>query len=198
MVGDDFDKAAISTAQREENSRALETLLGGQPREIDTQAALTLINAGIEPDMRFKHDNTLLLMATYVASPTVVTALLENGANPNLGNRWGETPLHYAAKGLSLKSVEALLKHGAEIYAKTKEGETVESCAEKGNTDAYGAGKISDVVAFVRDALQQRIKSDWDKALLRDEVQTFTTGGCATSTEVKPMKRLQIKTPGTE
>lgn len=198
MIVDDFDKASISTAQREENSRALEKVLSGQPREIDTQQALAIIKAGIEPDMLFERDNTLLLMAAYVASPTVVTALLENGANPNIANRWGETPLHYAAKGLSLKSVEALLKHGAEIYAKTQEGETAETCAEKGNTDAYGANPKSEVVAFVRDAIQQRIKSDMNAAHLREEIQNFTTGGCATREGVKPMKRLQIKTPGSD
>jgi len=198
MVGDDFDKASISTAQRKENSRALEILLSGQPREIDTQKALALIKAGIEPDMPFERGNTLLLMAAYVASPTVVTALLENGANPNIGNRWGETPLHYAAKGLSLKSVEALLKHGAEIYAKTQEGETAETCAEKGNTTAFGAAPINEVLTLVRDAIQQRIKADWEKALLREEVQTFTGNGCATRESVKPMKRLQIKAPGSD
>lgn len=198
MIGDDFDKASISTAEREKNSRLLEKVLSGEPREIDTLKALAIIKAGIEPDMRFERDNTLLLMAAYVASPVVVTALLENGANPNLGNRWGETPLHYAAKGLSLKSVEAMVKHGADIYARTQEGETVETCAEKGNTTAFGANPKDEVVAFVRDAIQKRITSDMNAALLREEVQNFTTAGCATRTEVKPMKRLQIKTPVTE
>jgi ankyrin repeat protein len=50
--------------------------------------------------------------------------LLSHGANPNLPNSEGQTPLHMAAKGNHTKAIEILLKHGAQVNARDTKGYT--------------------------------------------------------------------------
>ena len=60
----------------------------------------------------------------------LVQALLEGGANPNLKDRKGYTPLHYAANSCALESIHLLLAAGADINAISKRGETPLAIAE--------------------------------------------------------------------
>lgn len=51
-------------------------------------------------------------------------ALLANGANPNLPDDLGQTPLHRAAKFSSVSSVEALLAKGADVDLRDKNNQS--------------------------------------------------------------------------
>ena len=54
----------------------------------------------------------------------IVRRLLEHGADPNLRNRSGETPLHGASYRASLEVVRLLLSYGAKIDQKDEDGKT--------------------------------------------------------------------------
>jgi ankyrin repeat protein len=57
----------------------------------------------------------------------IVKLLLENGANPNAGDKQGSTPVHYVVKdnrSNSLNVLKLLLEHGGNILQKNNEGIT--------------------------------------------------------------------------
>lgn len=67
---------------------------------------------------------TPLLWAAEANDLAMVKALLEAGADPNLGNRYGITPLWLAALNGSPALIELLLQHGADATAALPHGET--------------------------------------------------------------------------
>ena len=77
------------------------------------------------------------------SAPAVVKALLAAGANPDVRDNRGRTPLHYAVAkdGVILAVVEALLDAGADPAAKDSEGKTplegVKPDSPFGGTETY-------------------------------------------------------------
>jgi ankyrin repeat protein len=59
--------------------------------------------------------------------------LLDAGADVNLRNIFGETPLMYAARFMKLDNVDLLIKRGANIEARDLDGRTALSHVEHGN-----------------------------------------------------------------
>jgi hypothetical protein len=53
-------------------------------------------------------------------------ALIANGANPNVRDANGETPLHVALSLGNLPACEALLKGRADVHVKTRDGKSLE------------------------------------------------------------------------
>lgn len=76
----------------------------------------------------------------------VVRVLLGAGANPDVRQSGGWTPLHAAAKNGDLVSVELLLEAGADAAARNDEGRSVEDLANESGDDA--------TIERVRSALQ--------------------------------------------
>ena len=76
----------------------------------------------------------------------VVRVLLDAGANPDVRQSGGWTPLHAAAKNGDLASVELLLAAGADAAARNDEGHSVEDLAIESGDDA--------TIERVRSALQ--------------------------------------------
>lgn len=203
IVSKDFDRATTGLAEEQANSRKLHEKLDIKSGRVDEAAVLAIIAQGIDPNMRFNDDDTLLIRAAFTANGKVVEALLKAGADPNLANNQQETALHYAALRLAPHAVDVLLQHGADIFAKTGTGSTVQGCVEKCYPpDFYDKQESNalweDTRRLVNDAVMKRIKEDWDAALVREEVRNFASDGCPTSEDIKPMKRLLIKTPSTE
>ena len=62
------------------------------------------------------HESLLNLAVTY---PEALQVLLERGADPNVANEFGKTPLMYAAQFNQQQSVQLLLEHGADPNAAT-------------------------------------------------------------------------------
>ena len=71
-----------------------------------------------------KLDNSWLAIKRSYAE--VVKLLLDSGANPNVADRYGDTPLHQACSSpiLAPAIVEALLRHGTDIDTVNDNGET--------------------------------------------------------------------------
>lgn len=76
---------------------------------------------------------TSLNIAVQNKQKNVARFLIESGADVNIAESGGFTPLHYAVLG-DVATTEFLLKHGADIYAKNSYGETpVDKAIEYGN-----------------------------------------------------------------
>ena len=65
-----------------------------------------------------------LLWACQLRAPLIVKLLLSAGADPNLPDDEGETPLHVAAFEGTMETVHLLLQHGANPDAATEDGKT--------------------------------------------------------------------------
>lgn len=83
---------------------------------------------GGDPDARDVYGETLLHLAAAEESSWPVRQLLSAGANVDLLDRDGQTPLHYAA-GRSPSSVCLLIAAGSHVNARNHQGETPLSLA---------------------------------------------------------------------
>ena len=90
-----------------------------------------LANGGVKIDYKNKKGNTALIQAIRNTRIDVVEELLNNGANPNLKNGDGETPIFYSKNGYI---TSLLLEKGAEVNVSNKNGVTlIESLAVNEN-----------------------------------------------------------------
>ena len=87
-------------------------------RKADTVAAKRLLDQGVRADSKDSEGTPALMAATLYSSADLVKLLLDRGANPNVTNAVGATPLMWAIPDLA--KVKALLEHGADVNAKSK------------------------------------------------------------------------------
>jgi len=74
---------------------------------------LMLLEKGADPNVIEKDGGrSALSVACLSGSEIVVRALLQSGANPNLGDFRQKTPLHHSAKSGNLKAIQALCAYG--------------------------------------------------------------------------------------
>lgn len=78
-----------------------------------------------------QNGSTCLIFANPHAELTI--ALINAGAEVNIGNKFGKTPLMYAAQGGHAEVVRTLLGNGADILLKDKDDETALSFAVSNN-----------------------------------------------------------------
>jgi hypothetical protein len=71
----------------------------------------------------------------YAASASVAKLLIERGVDPNVVDNNGETPLHYAARSCRIDVMRALIEHGADINVKNNNGETPLDVAKRWRCD---------------------------------------------------------------
>ena len=88
-----------------------------------------VIQLGVDINTLDKFDRSILYHAfsnsmgkRESCSVELVNFLLDMGSDPNISDRIGSTPLHWAASGFSLDLVESLLKHGADPNAQINNG----------------------------------------------------------------------------
>jgi ankyrin repeat protein len=104
------------------------SLLGGKSARGDHRliAAIRelLVRGRANPDLRDRaaigDDRSALHMASASGSTALTRLLLEHGANPNLPNRFRETPLHFAAERGHLEVAELLIRSGAALNARSR------------------------------------------------------------------------------
>lgn len=88
----------------------------------------------INPDKnKNPHQNTLLMQSLKPESVNykIVDALLQNGADPNIPDNLGKSPLSFAVHSGIPSIVELLLKSGADINFTTKTGQSFVSIIDK-------------------------------------------------------------------
>ena len=99
----------------------------GDCKRIDTLLAGQNVNAGTGDDNLLR---VALMGITEAPSPTVVQHLIKLGVDVNIKDRYGWTPLHYAARtkspaaapSQSVECVKLLIDAGADVNAKDNEG----------------------------------------------------------------------------
>ena len=77
--------------------------------------------------------NTLLIYSIYNFNHDAVVMLLQRGANPNLSNDAGFSPIHLAATLNDHKAVKILVQYGADINILDKTGSTAAMYAASSN-----------------------------------------------------------------
>ena len=91
----------------------------------DVAEATSLLQGGLSPQER---DGAL--WATLVRDdPCMTTVLLKAGADVNLRDRYGYTPLMEAVRYKAFENVKALMAAGADVSARASNGETALSIA---------------------------------------------------------------------
>lgn len=83
----------------------------------DIEKTELLMAAGADTNAQFRSQDSALRLAILSRCHPMLEWLLEHGANPNVANSHGETPLLYAADVDDLWAVERLLEAGVEIEA---------------------------------------------------------------------------------
>ena len=112
-----------------------------KPVEESTKPSLTAIVAfgdlaGLQAILKSEHFpaaelDKALFVASGVDDSCLITALLQAGANPNVQNSEGKTPLMYAAGFGSGSAVRALLAGGANAQIKDRAGKSATFFAEQ-------------------------------------------------------------------
>jgi ankyrin repeat protein len=87
----------------------------------DSASIRLLIKAGADPNYALPDEDKtkMLVVAGAYHSAEAALALLDGGANPNVADRTGKTPLHLAAQAGYLDLVKKLISKGADLNAKT-------------------------------------------------------------------------------
>ena len=84
-----------------------------------------LIQKGAQVDDVSEDSCSALHLASYDNRPIIVNTLLSHGADSNLGDITGDTPLHYGAEEANLDVIKALVASpSCDVHLKNEEGKT--------------------------------------------------------------------------
>ena len=90
----------------------------------DCNILRSLLNKISSINVQDQDGNTLLIYSIYNFNHDAVVMLLQRGANPNLSNDAGFSPIHLAANLNDDKAVKILVQYGADINILDKTGST--------------------------------------------------------------------------
>jgi len=144
--GADPNAAYVKTIPPRQAQGNINVVAGATPlyravRAIDLAGAQLLLDRGANPSLSIKDGSTPMMAAAGLGAPRggdeevteagdrndpidVMKALIAKGANVNVANDAGMTPLHYAAQRGSDRIVEFLASQGARFDLKNKQGRT--------------------------------------------------------------------------
>ena len=111
-------------------------LVGQGPKRFDAFVK-KFIAKGVDINALQKHRRGMWTPLHWVAQRGLtrgIACLLENGADPNVVDDKGQTPLHFIAKkGIGKNQAQLLIEHGANINARDADGQTPLDYAKKSN-----------------------------------------------------------------
>ena len=81
-----------------------------------------MLQEGVPVDCVDWRDQTALFYAAFNRTD-VIRLLLQKGADVNKRDRFGDTPVHYAAWENSTEAIATLIEHGASINITNKRGD---------------------------------------------------------------------------
>ena len=112
--------------------KAQQTLLFAAVKDNNTQQVKLLLDKGADPNAYDDDSDDVLINAAIYASSDCMKLLLKKKANPNLKNKYGQTPLMLCTHDLD--KMKLLLQYGADINAKSNSQNTALfiACAEYG------------------------------------------------------------------
>lgn len=93
-------------------------------RNDDLRQLEPMLNAGLNVNLKTAKGDSLLMLASYNNSLSVVKILIKHGANVDERNDRGQTPLAGAAFKGHLEVVKALVEAGADVNANNGMGAT--------------------------------------------------------------------------
>ena len=116
------------------NFRDWYVLVGQGPKRFDTLLKGFLAK-GLDINARQKHRHGMWTPLHWVVQRGLthgILCLLENGANPNITDDKGRTPMHIVAqKGVGKNQVQLLVEHGGDINIRDVDGNTPLDYAQK-------------------------------------------------------------------
>ena len=117
-----------------------------------------MLGIGTNPNRRDTNVEFPLLKASFFGRYKMVKELLDYGADPNLQDNYGDTPLHNAVRSPYLswvKTVKILLENGADPTIVNKRGKTplhlIIEQLDRSVLIMFLTGIISDNIIFIRD-----------------------------------------------
>ncbi len=116
------------------NLRDWYVLVGQGPKRFDTLLKGFLAK-GWDINARQKHRHGMWAPLHWVAQRGLTAGilyLLENGADPNITDDKGRTPMHIIAqKGVGKNQMQLLIEHGGDVNIRDVDGKTPLDCAQK-------------------------------------------------------------------
>uniref|UniRef100_F6SGP8 Cyclin-dependent kinase 4 inhibitor D n=1 Tax=Ornithorhynchus anatinus TaxID=9258 RepID=F6SGP8_ORNAN len=106
---------------REDEIRAGDRLSGAAARGDLAEVRRLLHQELVHPDAVNRFGRTALQTMMFGSSP-IALELLKQGANPNVQDATGTTPVHDAARTGFLDTLQALVEHGADVNIPDAEG----------------------------------------------------------------------------
>ena len=133
------------------NLRDWYVLVGQGPKRFETLLKGFLAK-GLDINALQKHRRGMWTPLHWLAQRGLtvgIACLLENGANPNVTDDKGQTPLHFIAqKGVGKNQAELLIEHGADLNVRDDAGQTPLDYAKK--------AKRKSVATFLTELAQKR------------------------------------------
>ena len=102
-----------------------ETVLFGAANQEDMKILSAIIDTKIDLNHQEKYyKQTTLFTPAEVGHTTALRLLLKAGADPNIKDKGGFTPLQWAAQEKQLSAMKTLISFGADVNCKSKKGIT--------------------------------------------------------------------------